>query len=59
MLQSEEGNPLTDYLSIEFGDFDGDLDSETRISIDADGGIFFQPTGSITLENVDLTQAER
>ena len=56
LLQNEEGNPLTDYLSIEFGDFDGDLDSESRINIDADGGIFFQPTGSVTLENVDLTQ---
>ena len=56
LLQGEEGNPLTDYLSIEFGDFDGDLDSESRINIDADGGIFFQSTGSVTLENVDLTQ---
>ena len=56
LLQGEQGNPTTDYLSIEFGDFDGDLDSESRINIDADGGSFFQSTGSITLENVDLTQ---
>ena len=56
LLQGEQSNPTTDYLSIEFGDFDGDLDSESRITIDADGGGFFQPTGSITLETIDLTQ---
>ena len=56
LLQGEEANLLSDYLSVEVGDFDGDLDNETRISIDADGGAVFQSSGSITLENVDLSQ---
>ena len=55
LLQGEAGNPLTDYLTFEFGDFDTDGDSETRINVDTDGGIFFQPTQLITLESVDLT----
>ena len=55
LLQGEESNPLTDYLTIDFGDFDTDGDSETRINIDADGGAFFQPTQSVILEGVDLT----
>ena len=54
LFQGEQSNPMTDYLSIEFGGFDGDLDSESRI--DVDGGSFFQSTDSITLENVDLAQ---
>ena len=55
LLQGEESNPLTDYLTIDYGDFDGDLDNETRISVDHDGGIFFQASQTITLDNVDLT----
>jgi VCBS repeat-containing protein len=55
LLQGEESNPLTDYLSISVGDFDTDGDIDTRIAVDSDGGIFFQPSLQITLEGVDLS----
>ncbi|MHC5112431.1 MAG: beta strand repeat-containing protein, partial [Planctomycetota bacterium] len=56
LLQGEESNPLTDYLSISVGDFDTDGDIDTRIAVDSDGGIFFQPSLQITLEGVDLSE---
>lgn len=56
LLQGEESNPLTDYLTVTLGDFDGDGSSETRIDVDHDGGTVFEPTQSITIEGVDLTQ---
>ncbi|HEY5701330.1 MAG TPA: type I secretion C-terminal target domain-containing protein, partial [Gammaproteobacteria bacterium] len=55
LLQGEESSPLTDYITVEFGDFDTDGDSETRLNVDSDGGMFFQPNQSITLDGVDLT----
>ena len=56
LLQGEDRNPLTDYLSVSVGDFDSDGSTDTRLSVDADGGIFFQPTLEITLEGVDLSE---
>ena len=56
LLQGEENSPLTDYVTVEYGNFDGDGDSETRLNIDTDGGSIFQPTQQVTLEGVDLTE---
>ena len=55
LLQGEASNPLTDYLSITVADFDNSGDLDTRITVDSDGGIFFQPSLQITLEGVDLS----
>ena len=56
LLQGEENNPLTDYLQFSAGNFDGDGDAtDTKISIDHDGGATFQTTQEIVLNDVDLT----
>ncbi|MCB1739849.1 MAG: VCBS domain-containing protein, partial [Gammaproteobacteria bacterium] len=55
LLLGEESTALTDYLSFDYGDFDADGDSETRLSVDHDGGVFFQATTHVYLEGVDLT----
>ncbi|BFM17033.1 hypothetical protein R50073_32160 [Maricurvus nonylphenolicus] len=49
LLQGEDTNPLTDYLQF---NFDG---SDTTISVDHSGGVFFQATQEIVLQGVDLT----
>jgi len=58
LLQNEELGVLTDYLNFTVGDFDGDtIADDTQISIDHDGGIYFQATQNIVLTDIDLTAA--
>ena len=55
LLQGEAGNPISDYITIETGEFSGDATMDTRINIDTNAGAFFKTTQLIVIEGVDLT----